>query len=97
MDNEGNVIEEDGKKYGETTGTVVFSYENEQGERTEQSQELYTSIKKPQIVELKVEKEEPKTNQWWITILFFIFLVLMLIIGWLYLRMNYYKKKADRR
>ena len=97
MDNEGNVIEEDGKKYGETTGTVVFSYENEQGERTEQSRELYTSIKKPQIVELKVEKEEPKTNQWWITILFFIFLVLMLIIGWLYLRMNYYKKKADRR
>ena len=44
-----------------------------------------------------MEKEEPKTNQWWITILFFIFLVLMLIIGWLYLRMNYYKKKADRR
>lgn len=95
MDNEGNVIEEDGKKYGETSGTIVFSYENEQGELTEQSQELHTSIKKPQIVELKVEKETPKTNQWWITIIILMFLVLILVICWLYLRMNHYKRRVS--
>lgn len=96
MDSEGNIIEEDGKKYGETTGTVVFSYENEQGELTEQSQEVHTSIKKPQVVELKVEKEAPKTNQWWITIIILILIVLILIICWLYLRMNYYKLRANK-
>lgn len=95
MDYEGNIIDEDGKKYGETAGTVIFSYENEQGELTEQSQEVYTSIKKPQIVELKVEKEAPKTNQWWITIIILILIVLILIICWLYLRMSYYRKRAD--
>lgn len=95
MDNQGNIIEEDSKKYGETLGTVIFSYEDEQGEITEQSQEVHTSIKKPQIMELKVEKEAPKTNQWWITIIILIFIVMILIILWLYLRINYYKKKAD--
>lgn len=96
MDNEGNIIEEDGKKYGETTGKVIFSYENEQGETTEQSQEVHTSIKKPQVVELKVEKEPPKTNQWWITILVFVFSILILTICWLYLRMSHYRKRADK-
>lgn len=72
--------------------TVIFSYENEQGEVAEQKQELKTSIKKPQIVELKVEKEVPKTNQWWITILAGAFLVLILIIVWLYLRMKHYQR-----
>lgn len=96
MDNEGNIIEEDSKKYGETTGTVIFSFENEQGEITEQSYKVYSSIKKPQIVELKVEKEAPKTNQWWITILVFVFIVLILTIFWLYLRMNHYRKRANK-
>ncbi len=97
MDNEGNVIDEEGKKYGKTTGTVVFSYENEQGELVESSQELHITIKKPQIVELKVEKEVPKTNQWWITILAGVFLVLILVIVWLYLRMKHYQKVSDLR
>lgn len=95
MDNEGNIIEEHGEKYGDTLCTVIFSYENEQGEVSEQKQELKTSIKKPQIVELKVEKEAPKTNQWWITIIILILIVLILIICWLYLRMSYYRKRAD--
>ena len=95
MDNEGNVIDEGGKKYGDTTGTVVFSYENEQGEPVETSQELHTAIKKPQVVELKVEKEAPKTNQWWITVLAGIFLVLILIIIWLYLRMKHYWRVSE--
>ncbi|WWR19922.1 hypothetical protein V1226_00325 [Lachnospiraceae bacterium JLR.KK009] len=92
MDNEGNAIEGNGEKYGDTVCTVIFSYENEQGEVAEQKQELKTSIKKPQIVELKVEKEVPKTNQWWITILAGAFLVLILIIVWLYLRMKHYQR-----
>lgn len=83
------------KKYGDTTGTVVFSYENEQGKPVETSQELHTSIKKPQVVKLKVEKEAPKTNQWWITILAVIFLVLILIIIWLYLRMKHYWRVSE--
>lgn len=95
MDKEGNVIDEGGKKYGDTIGTVVFSYENEQGELVESSQELHTAIKKPQVVELKVEKEAPKTNQWWITILAGIFLVLILLIVWLYLRMKHYRKVSE--
>lgn len=97
MDNEGNTIEENGEKYGDTLCTVIFSYENEQGEVAEQKQELKTSIKKPQIVELKVEKEVPKTNQWWITILAGAFLVLILVIVWLYLRMKHYQKISGLR
>lgn len=95
MDQEGNVIDEEGKKYGKTTGTVVFSYENEQGELVESSQELHISIKKPQVVELKVEKDPPKSNQWWITILAGVFLVLLFVILWLYLRMKHYQKVFD--
>ncbi len=97
MDNEGNIIEEHGEKYGDTLCTVIFSYENEQGEVSEQKQELKTSIKKPQIVELKVEKEAPKTNQWWITILAGAFLVLILIIIWLYLRMKHYRRISESK
>ena len=63
----------------------------------ESSQELHITIKKPQIVELKVEKEAPKTNQWWITILAGVFLVLILVIVWLYLRMKHYQKVSDLR
>lgn len=97
MDNQGTVIDENEKKYGNTLGIVTFSYENEQGEIVETSQEVQTAIKKPQIVELKVEKEVPKTNQWWITILVGIFLVLCCIIIWLYLRMKHYRNILNGR
>lgn len=92
MDNQGTVIEEGGDKYGDTTGLVTFSYEDEQGKVIEQTQEIHTSIQEPEIVELKVEKEKPQTNQWWITIGAGMFLVLVLVIIWLYLRMKYYQK-----
>lgn len=92
MDNQGHIIEEMGDKYGDTAGTVTFSYEDEQGQVIEQTMEIHTSIKEPEIVELKVEKEAPKTNQWWITIVAGIFLVLVLVIIWLYLRMKYYQR-----
>lgn len=90
MDAEGEMIE-GAEKYGDTLGKVIFSYENEQGEVVEQVQEIHTSIKKPQVVELKVEKEVQKTNQWWITIVILVFLVLIFGMIWLYLRMRYYK------
>ena len=57
----------------------------------EQSMEVHTSIKEPEIVELKVEKEVPETNQWWITIVAGIILALVLVVIWLYLRMKYYQ------
>lgn len=95
MNEQGEIVEEDGEKYGDTSGTVIFSYEDEQGEITEQKLKLHTTIKEPQTVELKVEKEQPQTNQWWITIAVGIFLVLILIMLWLYIRMNYYRKRME--
>lgn len=92
MDAQGNVVEEGGKKYGDTSGTVIFSYENEQGEVTEQKMEIHTEIQEAEIVELTVEEEKPKTNQWWITIIFFVIAALVLVIVWLYLRMKHYQR-----
>ena len=92
MDAEGNTADENAEKYGDVSAVVIFSYENGQGEVTEQTVSFHTAIKKPEIVELKVEKQAEETNQWWITILFFVFLALVLIIIWLYLRMKYYQR-----
>ena len=89
------VSEKEGNKYGETSGTVFFSYENEKGEIIEQKKEINTQIKKPQTVELKVEKDKPQTNQWWITIVFGIIVVLILIVIWLYLRMKHFRKRVE--
>lgn len=94
MDAEGNTLEETAEKYGDTAAEVIFSYENEQGEVTEQRQSFHTAIKKPETVELKVEKQQEETNQWWITVLFFVFLTLILIIIGLYLRMKYYQRRS---
>ncbi len=92
MDAQGTLAEGGAEKYGDTIGTVVFSYENAQGEVTEKTQEIYTSIQEPEVVELKVDKEVPKTNQWWITIVAGIMLLLILIIIWLYLRLKFYQR-----
>ena len=81
-----------GEKHGDTVGTVIFSYEDEQGEVIEQTQKVHTAIKKPQVVELKVEKEPEKTNQWWITTAVLILAVMALAIIWLYLRMKHYQR-----
>lgn len=93
MDSDGKIIEEGGEKYGDTLGSVIFSYENDQGELIEQKTELHTVIQKPQTVNLKIKKEPEsvKTNQWWITIIIFVIIGLVLLIIWLYLRMKYYK------
>lgn len=100
MDADGNVIEGGGEKYGDVVGTVIFSYEDEQGVVTEQEQKLQTAIKKPQVVELKIEEEETeKTNQWWITIVALVIGGMALVIVWLYLRMKHYQRMgmAHRR
>lgn len=95
MDEQGEISQEGAEKYGKASGTVIFSYENEKGEVIEQTMEIQTEIKEPEIVELKVEKEEPETNQWWITIIFAVFLVLILAIVWLSLRIKYFKKRVE--
>lgn len=92
MDAQGNVIEEGGTKYGDTSGTVIFSYENEQGEVTEQKLEIHTEIQEAETIDLKIEDEKPKTNQWWVTIIFFVIVALVLVIIWLYLRMKHYQR-----
>ena len=43
MDADGNVMEGGGEKYGDVVGTVIFSYEDEQGKVTEQEQKLHTA------------------------------------------------------
>lgn len=91
MDEEGNVSDEGGEKYGDTSGVVILSYENEQGEVTEQKLELHTTIQQAESVELSIEEQKPKSNQWWITIIFFVISALLLVIVWLYLRMKHYQ------
>lgn len=95
MDAHGNTIEGGGEKYGDTVGTVIFSYENEQGEQIEQTMEIHTCIQEPKTVELKIEKKQPQTNQWWITIVVGVVLVLLLVIIWLYLRMKHYQSIVE--
>ena len=58
---------------------------------TEQRLEIHTVIQEAQTLKLDIEEQKPKTNQWWITILFFVFAVLLLVIIWLYLRMKHYR------
>ncbi len=92
MDEEGNISDEGGEKYGDTSGMVILSYENEQGEVTEQKMELHTTIQQAESVELTIEEQKPKSNQWWITIIFFVISALLLVIVWLYLRMKHYQR-----
>lgn len=93
MDEQGEITEENAEKYGDVTGSIIFSYENEQGEVIVQEQEFSTAIKKPQVVELKIEEEKKQeTNQWWITIMGMAFLALLFVILWLYLRMKHYQR-----
>ena len=49
-------------EYGVTSGTVTFSFEDENGEVTEQKLDINTEVKEPQIVELKIEKEKKETK-----------------------------------
>ena len=92
MDAQGNVSEEGGEKYGDTTGFVILSYEDEQGEVTEQKLEVHTTIREAETVKLEIEEQKPKTKKWWITIIFFTVLALLLVIIWLYLRMKHYQR-----
>lgn len=93
MDENGDASGE-GEKYGETSAVILFSYENEQGEVQEQRMEVHTEIKEPKQVKLKVEKEVPQTNQWWISIVVLAAIVLLSVIVWLYLRMKHFKKRV---
>lgn len=97
MDANGEIVDENEEKYGDVSGRVIFSYENEEGEVTEQVQEFSTVILKPETVELKIEEEEPETNQWWVTIVILVGFVLLLVIVILYLRMKHYQRMGRER
>ena len=60
--------------------------------RMKMSREIHTTIREAETVKLEIEEQKPKTNQWWITIVFFVVLALLLVIIWLYLRMKHYQK-----
>ena len=92
MGENGDSIDETAEKYGSVTGRVVFSYENEQGEVTRQTQEFLTAIKKPKTVELEIEEETEQTNQWWITAVAAVILALLLVIVWLSIRLGGYRR-----
>lgn len=95
MNEQGEMTGGDEDRYGETFGTVVFSYEDAYGNITEQTLDLHTTIKKPKNAKNDNEndkKEEEKTNQWWLAIVVEVVLVLMIINVWLLIRMRRYKK-----
>lgn len=92
--NENGEASGESEKYGETSAKVLFSYENEHGERKEQTLEIGTQIKKPQQVHLKVEKKAPKTNQWWISSIVLAAIVLLAVIVCLYLRLKHLKRRV---
>ncbi len=96
MDEDGNVIENGGEKYGDTSGEVILSYEDEQGEVTEQKLEIHTAIREAQTVKLDIEEQKPKTNQWWVTIIILVILALIFVIIWLYLRMRHYREMGKQ-
>lgn len=61
--------------YGSTAGTLTLTYEDAFGQAYTQTQDFYTYIQEPEIIELTVEKEV-ETNSWWpavlaVTVLFF--------------------------
>ena len=58
----------------------------------QQTLELCTSIREAETLKLEIEEQKPKTNQWWITIIFLIIVMLVLGIIWLYLRMKHYQR-----
>ncbi len=95
MDVKGEKEEQKGGEYGVTSGTVTFSFEDENGKVKEQKLDINTEVKEPRIVELKIEKEKKETNQWWITIIVILILTLVLVIIWLCFRIQYFKKRVD--
>lgn len=71
--------------YGRTSGTVTMTCEDAYGEKYSQTQEFSTEILKPQIIELTVEKEETRTNQWGMAVIVgvtFFFLLILSVMGW---------------
>ncbi len=75
---------EEKEKYGSVTGSIRLTYEDAFGETYTQEQEITTVIQKPQMTELKVEKEKKETNQWWavsLVSLVLLFLASMAVMG----------------
>lgn len=75
----------DEEKYGSVTGKLILTYEDAFGEVYSQEQEFVTVIQKPQLTELKVEKEKKETNQWWAVV--FVLVILLFsgltgVMGW---------------
>lgn len=94
MDESGEASGE-GDKYGDAVVVVVLSYENEQGEVREQTMEIHTEIKEAKQVQLKIEEETPKTNEWWLSSIVLTALVLVSVIVWLCLRVRHFKKRVE--
>ena len=75
---------EEKEKYGSVTGSIRLTYEDAFGETYTQEHEITTVIQKPQMTELKVEKEKKETNQWWavsLVSLVLLFLASMAVMG----------------
>lgn len=83
---------EEKEKYGSVTGKLLLTYEDAFGETYTQEQEITTVIQKPQIMELKVEKEKKETNQWWAVSLV---LLVVLFAGILTIQGRRLKKNRD--
>lgn len=74
--------ENDGEEqYGSVIGKLKLTYEDAFGKLYTQEQEFSTVIQKPQITELKVEKEKKETNQWWIAVFILVILIFAGTLG----------------
>lgn len=79
----------DEEKYGRTEGKVILTFEDAYGEVYTREQEIASSIAKPQVMELKVPKEEQQeSNQWWIAPGILLILLLLGIIAVLAIKLK---------
>lgn len=79
--------------YGQTAGKLILTYEDAYGEVYTQAQEFTTVIEKPQMIEWKVEEEEPETNEWYGAVLVLVTLLFILILCVMELRLKKSKNK----
>ena len=86
------------EKYGETRGTLLLTYEDADGNLYTKEEDFRTVIGPSRTVALSVEKEETKTNPWWISGLLLVIVLLAGLALWMFcLVVRSRKELADAR
>lgn len=86
------------EKYGETKGRVILTYEDAEGSIRTKEETFVTTIEQPKMISLQVEETRTQTNQWWISALVLVFVLLAGLLLWLfYLVVRGRRELADAR